>query len=309
MIMKRIIIALISIIATQSISAQEKELLIIGTMHTVPNIVSHSYRPLLKYAKAYKPEAIFTEDIRPDDTLSMRNFTPRFLNIADSLRKTRTIDERRFQTLKSKQLSEMNTADFEFLADAYLLKRDRANYNYYKYLKNYGTAGPKKPLQNENGDLIAPLAIAMGLTELIPVDDHQTESEYQQAWRQAMKSIQGTGNDAILAKLMKQDSRKRVWPALRGKLGKHTNHQKTLQRFYLINSCRYATHPNESTDAVRELWDARNLRIAKNLTEQIKSKPYQRSILIIGAGHVLSVRDMLKEVYPELKVKLMCDRN
>lgn len=305
--MIRIVIALIAIIAVQGVSAQEKELLIIGTMHTVPNIVSHSYRPLLKYAKAYKPEAIFTEDIRPDDTLSMRNFTPRFLNLADSLRKTRSIDECRFQTLRTKQLSEMNTADFEFLAEVYLLKRDRANYNYYRYLKDYGTAVSKKPLQNENGDLIAPLAIAMGQTELIAVDDHQTEPEYQQAWRQAMKSIQGTGDDAILAKLMKQDRRKRIWPALWGRLGKHTNHSKTLQRFFLINSCRYVTHPNEYTDAVRELWDARNLRIAKNLTEQIKANPYQRSILIIGAGHVLSMREMLKEVYPELKVKLMFD--
>ena len=30
--------------------AQKKELLIIGTMHTVPYIVKNAYRPLLKYA-------------------------------------------------------------------------------------------------------------------------------------------------------------------------------------------------------------------------------------------------------------------
>jgi len=50
-----------------------KELLIIGTMHEVPSIVSRSYRPLLKYAKKYQPEAIYTEDIRSNDTLSLKN--------------------------------------------------------------------------------------------------------------------------------------------------------------------------------------------------------------------------------------------
>ena len=70
----RTIFTLIVATLFQNIIAQEKELLIIGTMHEVPSIVSHSYRPLLKYAKKYKPEAIFVEDIRPDDTLSLKNY-------------------------------------------------------------------------------------------------------------------------------------------------------------------------------------------------------------------------------------------
>ena len=57
--LKRTIFALIVALFIQNAVAQEKELLIIGTMHEVPSIVSHSYRPLLKYAKKYKPEAIF----------------------------------------------------------------------------------------------------------------------------------------------------------------------------------------------------------------------------------------------------------
>ena len=31
----------------------------------------------------------------------------------------------------------------------------------------------------------------------------------------------------------------------------------------------------------------------------------RKSILIIGAGHVISVKEMLKQVYPELHVVLM----
>lgn len=217
-----------AIVEASTVNAQEtgeqhvsKELLIIGTMHEVPSIVSHSYRPLLKYAKNYQPEAIYTEDIRPNDTLSLKNFTPKFLSITDSLSRTETVDEERFQKLKKKRLSELNLDDFAFLAKTYLMKRDRANYSYYNYLKEYGMAGSKKPLRNENGDLIIPLAIAMGISELIPVDDHQTEKEYQRAWSKSMKIIRETGDDAVFSQLYKLDSRKRFWPAIWGKLGKY----------------------------------------------------------------------------------------
>ena len=301
----RTIFALIVSFLVQNTIAQEKELLIIGTMHEVPSIVSHSYRPLLKYAKKYKPEAIFVEDIRPDDTLSLKNFTPRFLKIADSISHVNTLDEQRFNDLRSKNLAEMDAADFEFLSEAYLQMRDRANYTYYDYLKTYGIAGPKKPLRKENGDLIFPLAISMGITELLPVDDHQTEPEYQRAWRSAMKASSGTDDGKILAKMIKKDSRSRVWPALWGRLGKHTNKPATLQRFYQMNSCRYVTKPNEYSQAVQRLWDARNHRIAENIADQMKTHPYHKGILIIGAGHVFSVKEMLRQVYPELQVRLM----
>ena len=274
-------------------------------MHEVPSIVSHSYRPLLKYAKKYKPEAIFVEDIRPDDTLSLKNFTPLFLKIADSISHVNTLDEQRFNDLRSKNLAEMDAADFEFLSEAYLQMRDRANYTYYDYLKTYGIAGPKKPLRKENGDLIFPLAISMGITELLPVDDHQTEPEYQRAWRSAMKASSGTDDGKILAKMIKKDSRSRVWPALWGRLGKYTNKPATLQRFYQMNSCRYVTKPNEYSQAVQQLWDARNHRIAENIADQMKARPYHKGILIIGAGHVISVKEMLRQVYPELQVRLM----
>ena len=155
-----------------------KELLIIGTMPTVPSVVSHSYKPLLKYAKEYNPEAIFVEDISPEDTLSLKNFTPRFLKLADSVSQVNIIDEQRFQILRAKQLSDMDSCDFSFLANAYLQKRDRANHTYYNYLKTYGTAGSKKPQRRENEDLIFPLAVSMGITELLPVDDHQTEPDH-----------------------------------------------------------------------------------------------------------------------------------
>lgn len=296
---------LIAALLIQNAAAQEKELLIIGTMHEVPNIVSHSYKPLLKYATKYGPEAIFVEDIHPDDTLSLKNFTPRFLALADSLSLVCPIDEQRFQDLRAKHLADMDSSDYAFLANAYLQMRDRANYTYYDYLKTYRTVGAKKPLRRENEDLIFPLAISMGITELLPVDDHQAEPEYQRAWNTAMKACKDTDDESMLIKLIKKDRRSCILPAIMGRLGIFTNRPSTLQRYYQINSCRYYTVPNEYSQAVQKLWDDRNYRIATNIAEQLRALPYHKSILVIGAGHVISVREMLKQVYPELRVVLM----
>ena len=302
----KVIITSIAALLMLNVFAQEKELVIIGTMHTVPSVVSHSYKPLLKYAKGYKPEALFVEDISPEDTLSLKNFTPRFLKLADSVSQVNIIDEQRFQFLRAKQLSDMDSCDFSFLANAYLQKRDRANHTYYNYLKTYGTAGSKKPQRRENEDLIFPLAVSMGITELLPIDDHQTEPEYQRAWENAMEAGK-EGDNLILVKLIKKDNRNCIWPAMWGNLGKYTNKPETLQRYYEINSCRYVTDPNEYSRAVQQLWDGRNMRIAENIAEQLKKHPYQKSVLIIGAGHVISIKEALAQVYPELKVKLMYD--
>ena len=108
--------------------------------------------------------------------------------------------------------------------------------------------------------------------------------------------------------MLKSERRSKVWPALWGRLGKHTNKPATLQRFFLVNSCRYVSKPNEYSQTVQKLWDERNLRIAKNIAEQIKAHSYHKHILVIGAGHVISVKEMLKQVFPELQVKLMSDR-
>lgn len=306
--MRKAIVVLTILSGATATYAQDKELLIIGTMHDVPAIVSRSYRPLLKFAKKYQPEAIYVEDICPDDTQSLKNFTPRLLSMADSLLRTEGIDEERFMKLKKKSLSELESADYAFLSNTYLKKRDRANYVYYNYLKTYGMAGSKKALRNENGDLIFPLAIARGITELIPVDDHKTEKEYQRAWSNTVKAGKATGDDQILAKLLKRDQHKRIWPSLWGKLGKYTNKAETLHRYYLINSCRYVTHQNEPSSVARQLWDDRNRRIADNLSKHMKASPYHKNILIIGAGHVVSLKNILQQVYPELKVKLMSEK-
>lgn len=72
-----------------------------------------------------------------------------------------------------------------------------------------------------------------------------------------------------------------------------------------MNSFRFAPYINEYTQAVAKYWDERNLQIALNISEQIKEKPYIKNILIVGAGHVISLQKALNVIYPDLQVKLM----
>ena len=112
---------------------------------------------------------------------------------------------------------------------------------------------------------------------------------------------------AILNELIKTNNKQRILPSFFGNLGKYTNRTEVLQRYYLMNSFRFAPYVNEYTQAVAKYWDERNLQIALNISEQIKEKPYIKNILIVGAGHVISLQKALNVIYPDLQVKLMSE--
>lgn len=303
--MRNVFIIFMGLFIALFCSAQEKELLIIGTMHTVPKIVKNSYKPLLDYTIEYKPEAIYVEYIHPDDTLSMDVYTPLFLVKSDSLKQRYQIDEEYFIKLKNKKLSDLTEDDFYFLSQAYFLKRDKANYMYYKYLSLYGIGGADKPLRNENDDLTFKLAARMGITYLFPIDDHRSDKEYYKAWNNAIRESKMNDDIKIFNKLIKKNKRGLMFAALSGKLAKYTNDPKTLYRYYLINSFRFVNHSNVYTESVDEYWKQRNQRMAENIVKQIITNPYERNVLIVGAGHVISLSNALRKICPRLKVMLM----
>ena len=294
-------LALFSIICP----AQNKELLIIGTMHTVPNIVKNAYRPLLKRAVDYAPEAIYVEYIQPNDTISLKVHSPRFLYQSDSIRTISPTNEAKVHLLYKKELAELTNEECYLLSMSYLAQRDKANYSYYHYLSTYGIDGCKKPLRNESEDLTFKLASRLGIKELYSIDNHQTDKHYYEAWNKAIANGKKNGNTKILNQLIKRNDRQRIFPSLMGNLGKYTNSKKVFNRYYLINSFRFAQCSDEYTRAVTKYWDERNYRMALNIAKQISEKPYTKNILIVGAGHVISLQKALNKVYPDLKVFLI----
>jgi len=300
--MKNLLLILaLSIAAT--INAQQKEVLIIGTMHTVPSIVGHSYKPLLKKAIAYHPEEILTEDIMPTDSLSLNNFTPSFVKKAEESLQSAPISTEKAETLLDKEVAEMSQEEFAYLAEYFLQQKDRANYAYYSYLAEYGCKGSKKPLRNESDDVTHQLAIAMGIRQLLPIDSHHNDEEYNRTKYKAIVSGADNGDLKRYNTLQKKINRKQAYYALTGRLGRFTNKQSTLEKYYQINSIRYVEHPNEETQKAMELWDERNKKMAQHIVMQMKKSNASRFVLIVGAGHVISLENAVKNIDSNIEVK------
>ncbi|MCE7992972.1 MAG: TraB/GumN family protein [Roseivirga sp.] len=285
-----------------------QEVLIIGTMHDVPKIVKHSYKPLLRIARRYGPDAIYVERQRPDDSLSLANYESKwFLPLGDSLRRTFKQDCDRFDQLMASSIQTMSHDDFGFLRNYFAVNRDKANWSYYQYLAKYGLNGSRKPTRNENGDLTARLAIAMDMNRVFAMD-HQHEAKlYTKLWRECIIASRKDGQVKRLTRHNKRSYNRAILPAIFGRLGKHTNRSKTIRSYEVSNRFTFRETPCEPCDAAGAVWDRRNAGMAKNIGEQMQEFSHKKAVVIVGAGHVLGIKAALEAQFPEIRVRILED--
>lgn len=296
-----------------SVKAQttNQEVVLVGTMHTVPKIVKHSYTPMLKFAKKYNPEAIYVESPMANDDKSWEYLKngwskgyQKFYRKSDSIKEVFKIDEAKFRELSKKKYSLLNPSEIEYLIKSYLYKRDNGNYELMSYFKKHGIDGAKKPTRHEDGDLTYKLALAKNL-KVTNMDDQQTNGEYHTAWRKCVKEGSKNGNNKANQKLYKKDYNSAILPAVFRGLGKHTNKPKSLNRLHTMSSFSYVITDTEGCIEGRKYWNERNMRMAKNIATQILASGKKRNIVMVGASHIISLEKELKENYPNLKVILM----
>lgn len=287
-------------------TSEQAEIFIIGTMHEVPKIVKHSYKPLLKIAKKYVPDAIYVERQRPEDSLSVINYeSSYFIPLGDSISKTFIPDLKRYSQLRKTSIYDMSKGDFKFLTDYYAVYRDRANYTYYKYLLKFGTKGSKKPLRNENYDLTAPLAIAMNMNFIYAMD-HQHETQlYTKLSKLCYIESRKDGQLVSLKKHNKRDYRKHMIPAVFGNLGIYTNRIKTVQRYQYANRFEFRKTPCKPCNDAADVWDRRNEGMARNIGSQVVKNGHKKAIVIVGAGHLLGIKKELEKQFPEIRIKII----
>lgn len=285
----------------------QKEIFIIGTMHEVPKIAKNSYRPLLKIALKYKPDAVYVEYIRPEDSVSLSNYSRNFLKRSDSLKLKLKPDYQRFEKLLKENLTTFTPEDFKYMANCFLIKRDQANYSYYKYLSKYGIKGSPKPLRNENGDLTAKLAIARNMKYLFAMDDQRVNKEYAAAWRKCAQEGNTNGDNKINQKLNKKDDNSNIIPTIFGRLGKHTNQKKVLELAHQLNSFSYVLNQTSGCSLGKKYWDERNLNMARNIADQVIANTAAKNVVIVGSGHVIGLTAALQKNYPDLVVRLISD--
>ena len=289
----------------------QQEVLLMGTMHTVPKIVKNSYKPMLRFAKKYCPQAIYVESPMENDSQSWEYLKTgwskgyqKFYKISDSLKTHFDFNEEKFNSILSKNHSEMSQDELSYLINSFIYKRDNGNYEYYSYIKKNGIKGAKKPTRHEDGDLTYKLALAQGHKLVYNMDDQRTNGEYHDAWRKCAKEGTNNGNNEVNQKLYKKDYNSAVIPAIFGGLGKHTNTRKSLNRLHTMSSFSYVVSDTEGCKEGRRYWNERNQRMAKNIATQIIKSNNDKSIVIVGAAHIIGLEKELKENYPNLKVKL-----
>jgi hypothetical protein len=299
-------------IFTLSAQNKQQEILIVGTMHIVPKIVKKSYKPMLRFAKKYNPEAIYVESPMANDSISWEYLKngwskgyQKFYKLSDSLQKSFNFNELKFNTIISKGFKEMNSKDLDYLINSFIYKRDNGNYELYSYIKKYGVEGAKKPTRHEDGDLTYKLALAMNHKKVINMDDQQTNKEYHTGWSKCSKEGSNNGNNKANSKLYKKNYNSAILPAIFRKLGKHTNKRKSLQQLHDMASFSYVINDTEGCKEGRKYFDERNMRMVKNIAEQVLESGKTKNIVIVGAAHVIGFEKEFKEKYPNLKVILM----
>lgn len=289
----------------------QKEVVIIGTMHTVPKIVKNSYKPMLRFAKKYNPEAIYVESPMANDSISWnylkdgwsKNYKS-FYAKSEEMKTNFQIDLKKFKELESKNMSDLSSSEINYLINSYMYNRDNGNYELMSYIKKYGLKGATKPTRHEDGDLTYKLAIHQDL-KVKNMDDQQTNGIYHSAWNKCAREGSKNGNNAANSKLYKKDYNSAIFPAIFRRLGKHTNNRKSLNRLHKMSSFNYVLQDTEGCKEGRKYWNERNKRMAANIVNQIAESNNTRNLVVVGAAHVIGLEEELKRKNPNLKVILM----
>ncbi len=284
---------------------QEKEVFIMGAMHTVSKFTKKAYKPLYKIAKEYEPQAIYIESIPKEDSLSIANTIPRFLEVSDSLAQVFDYDEEKINRLFVTDLKDMTVEDFGYLKQYFITQRDYANYRYYYYLQIYGAEGAKKPLRNENQDITFKLALHQNMKTISSMDNQTYRKEYFLAWRGCSSKGKENGDNKYLIKYSIKDILGGLMPSLFGKLGLYSNKMNAAKRMHIINSFRYCESGEGDCEEGKRIWDYRNARMVENIAKQVNEQEHKRNLVVVGAGHVYGMIEEFKRNYPEIKIKVI----
>ena len=288
---------------------QTQEVFIIGTMHKVPKIVKYAYKPLLKIAKEYEPNAIYTEYVPAYDSLSLAyDEGDRFVPLSDSIAAIFKNDKQCTERLLNTKVTKMSKDDFGYLKNYFAAQKDMANWSYYRYLERYGAQGSKEPTRHENGDLTAKLAIAMDMQKVYSMDYQQEAPVYNKLWEECIAASQEDGEVTKLVKENKSDYRKHMIPGVFGNLGVYSNRVETMKRYVRANRFEFRETPCEPCEEAGNVWDRRNAAMAKNIGDQVLDNNQEKAVVIVGAGHVLGIKAELEKQFPEIRVRIIDEK-
>lgn len=290
-----------------TLSAQDKqEVLIVGDMHQVPGIVKRAYKPMVKKILKFEPQLIMAEYSKTGDTAAMGQWNSKFKEAYLKTKATYTYNEEEITQLRKLPLKDLDSLQSRKLQTYFLSIGDQGNHRMYGYLAKHGATAKFKPYGNQNPDLTFQLMRKLNLKSVFGVDSHKGYQGYWPAWQRALKAGTKEGRKAF-KKSKRKDSWGNIFASMSGSLGRYINKPKTLEAYSKINSLRYEGFSGEDYEIQIKKWDDRNVYMAKNILEVIKTNGTKRSVLIVGAGHAKSVSDELRKLDPNVKVIMYND--
>lgn len=280
----------------------KKEIVIVGTMHWVPKSIKNAYKPMYKKAYNYNPQNIYVEYVPKTDLASIEFYYSDFSHEVDSLRNIMSVNMDSVRIIQAKDLHNMSTADFQYLKKYHLLEKDLLHYKYYKHLVKHGINGPEKATRNENGDVSFKLAAKLGMRELSPMDYQISNKEYYKYWHACDSIYEAQGRTEDIQKLMKKITRKGVIGTILKGNARHTNTQKTYESYHKVNSLHYFENPEDVCIEGSKAWEVRNDKMIEYIGEGVRSGNQQRNLVVVGAGHLYSLKKGLEERYPDITI-------
>ncbi|NJB37814.1 DUF5694 domain-containing protein [Croceivirga sp. JEA036] len=308
--MKNLLFLIIIFIYSFAIG-QRKEIVLVGTMHQVPKILKNSYRPLFKKSLHYNPEAIFVETAMPDDSLSWQYLKngyskslQEFYKYSIKVKEEFKFNKDSLNYLLSKDFDKLTKDDFSKIKLSFAYQRDYPNYYYYQYIQDYFPNGHKKSRRHENFELSRKLALRLRHKKIYAADDQQTNGEFHKHWRACEKALVGTSYKRKENKLARKLFLREILPSVVGKYGIINNRIKHLQLLDSLSGLKYTNQQNSDCAKAVDYFNQRNRRFAYNLGTQINKNNFNKSILFVGAAHIIGLKKELSTQFPNIKVIL-----
>lgn len=294
-----------------NLNAQKREILLVATMHEVPKLLKNSYKPLFKKTLEYKPNAIFVETAMPNDSLSwayLKNGYSKslkdFYKYSQKVKQTFNFNKDSLDYWLTKDFDKLRATDYKKILLSFAYQCDYANYFYYKYLKNYYPNGHRKSKRNEDYELSRKLALKLKHKKIYAADDQQTNGEFHKYWYACDKDMANTKYKKSDNKLSRKLFFREIFPSLVGRYGIINNKTKHLKLLDSLSGLKFTNQKNLNCAKAVEYFNQRNMRFAKNLGLQIKNNNFEKSVLFVGASHIIGLKKELNFLFPDINVIL-----
>lgn len=334
--MRLVILLFLGLAISARMNAQPKaKILLVGTAHEFRSEFRsrQNFDSLVRKLAHFDPDLICIESIPVWDTASLRQVRARQLDQAEKLR-TLTHWKNADSVIKaSSERLKQFPQDLrlrENLANAFFITHDFWNAYYHWYvLMEYRLKADKKALTSlvgsfsdtlirraylrqqtsEFGNVIFPLAGALGIVHLENIDDRADDQRFQTLGKHAAKRLILNFRIFKALRIYKKMKRETEDAEEEGRLLDAINDAKFQAGLVkVIDDFPERWVKSRKAKTLWDIWNTRNSRMADRIAEATRNSKSRRVIVFFGAAHIEFIRRTLAQS-PDIEVILYNDLN